>query len=42
MTAIRPTRAIAVRDGVIAGTACFSLLGTHEHVSLDGVRAARA
>jgi hypothetical protein len=29
MTAISPTRTFAVRDGVIAGTACISLLGSY-------------
>lgn len=39
MTAIRPTRASAVRDGIIAGTACFLTPGSHGPNSTGGVRA---
>jgi hypothetical protein len=39
MTALSQTRAIAVRDAVIAGTACFSLLGSHGKFPHNGCRA---
>ena len=39
MTAIGTTRTFAVRDGVIAGTACISLLGSHGKLYFVGLRA---